>query len=628
MEQPEGSDGVTRRDFVNGGLVAIGALANGCSDDSAASQAAKAWDGFGGVGDYARSHGNGYAMVTAGHRMRDGDYDRPRPALDSGEMVDLLIVGGGISGLSAAFEFQGARKGGSCLILDNHEVFGGEAKRNEFRVGGHLLTGPQGANSFPIPQPGDKIYDLYTALGLPRSVAYVKPTGAARDLQFSSDNFLYQYWKDRSPNIGWYFSGPNAAQGWVRDIWRDDLSRAPYSNAIKADFMKWRSLVVPNGGAVQTEDGFHRWLDTMTLKDFIEKVMGLGPEVTRYVNPIVAAACSGMGCDVTSAFAGYKMGMPGFRDAKTLAELLAPEQYSFPGGNDILSRHFIKALIPSAIWGGRDLDSIMNQPVQFDALDDPGQPIRLRLGSTVVRVEHEGPVDHAQAVNVTYSRRGELRRTRARAVVMAGGSWSTRRAVRDLPEAHRAAYQEFYRTPMLIANVAVTNWRFMANLRLTACRWFDGFGYSCSIRPTMAIGRDRPPIDPDQPAVITFYVPFFYPGTGTIHEQAARGRGELLATGYAEYERRIRDQMALLFTTGGFKQTDIAGIILNRWGHAYLCPQPGFFFGIDGKVPARDVIRTPHGQISFAHSELNGEQNWIVAALEGRRAALQGMAIL
>lgn len=623
-------DRITRRDFVNGALVGAGALfAPGCTHLGRAPGDAQTWDGFGGVGDYARSHGNSYAVREAGHLIRDGAYQDVSAAVDTREEFDLVVVGGGLSGLSAALRFLQERPGGTCLVLDNHQIFGGESKRNEFNVRGHLVTGPQGANSFPLPQtPGKYGFEHYAAIGMPREFQYVEPTGAATGLEYSSDSYMFQTWKDASPSFGWFFGGKRGAENWVRDIWSDDLARAPYPEAVKADLLKWRSSVAPNGGPDQSEEGFRRWLDTLSYQDVIEKVMGLSPIVSRYIDPVLASSVSGAGCDLVSALAAYYLVLPGLWDPKQRQRITAHRAHSFPGGNDGFTRHYVKTLIPSAIEGGRELEGIMNSPVDFAALDRTGQPVRIRLGATAVDVMHEGSPQGSATVALTYERGGALHKLTARAVVMAGGSWTTRHVVRDLPEAHRRAYQQFYRTPMLVANVAVKHWRFMADYGMTACRWFEGFGYCCNIRPPMAIGRHRPPFDPEQPAVLTFYVPFCYPNQGSIHEQAARGRAEMFATTYSQYETRIRDQMALLFGTAGFRQQDIAGIVLNRWGHAYVCPQPGFYFGTNGQAAPSEIIRKVHGRVTFAHSELNGHQHWVAAADEGWRAAGQSLTLL
>jgi spermidine dehydrogenase len=172
----------------------------------------------------------------------------------------------------------------------------------------------------------------------------------------------------------------------------------------------------------------------------------------------------------------------------------------------------------------------------------------------------------------------------------------------------------------LIANVALTNWRFLVKLGIAACIYEGGFGFSCNIRRPMTVGDEKGSMDPDQPIVLTFYVPYFYPGL-PAKGQGEAGRLELLTASFETIETRLREQMMLLFADSGFDPTrDIAGIILNRWGHAYTNPEPGFMFGIDGAEPIPDVIRKPFGHIAIGHSELGGHQNWTGAAAEGRRA--------
>jgi spermidine dehydrogenase len=240
-----------------------------------------------------------------------------------------------------------------------------------------------------------------------------------------------------------------------------------------------------------------------------------------------------------------------------------------------------------------------------------------------VRVEHKGDAESAKTVSVTYTQGGRIFRLSARRVVMAGGGWVTQRVVRDLPEAYRRAYGQFFHSPMLVVNAALRQFRFLYKLGLTAFRWFEGFGFCCNLRHPMWVGNYRPPLDPNQPALLTFYVPFYYPGQA-IQKQGSMGRADLLSTPFREYERRIRRQMVLLFGDTGFDpKRDIAGIVLNRWGHAYVNPQPGFYFSANGARTPRDVIREPYGRIAFGHSELVGHQYWLGAIGEGRRAVEQ-----
>ena len=99
----------------------------------------------------------------------------------------------------------------------------------------------------------------------------------------------------------------------------------------------------------------------------------------------------------------------------------------------------------------------------------------------------------------------------------------------------------------------------------------------------------------------------------------------MMRTSFREYETRIREQFTEMFGRAGFEaQRDIAGIILNRWGHAYLSPQPGFFFGRDGKPAPREILRdAPFGRIAFANTDLAGAMDHRYSILEAKRAVEQ-----
>ncbi|MGA8022054.1 MAG: hypothetical protein WB990_03720, partial [Candidatus Acidiferrales bacterium] len=227
-------------------------------------------------------------------------------------------------------------------------------------------------------------------------------------------------------------------------------------------------------------------------------------------------------------------------------------------------------------------------------------------------------------VSIIYAQGQQLFRVKARTVVMAGGCWTTKHIVRDLPAAQRDAYAQFYRSPCLMANVALRNWRFLYKMGISGCRWFDGIGNYTEVRRTALMGADSPGIGPDSPVVLNLKILFSYPSMA-VAEQGYRGRGELLATSFREYERQIRQQFTDMFGAAGFDaRRDIAGIILNRWGHAYLNPQPGFFFGRDGKPGPSEVLRAaPFGRIAFANTDLAGIMDHRSSILEAQRAVGQ-----
>jgi spermidine dehydrogenase len=176
----------------------------------------------------------------------------------------------------------------------------------------------------------------------------------------------------------------------------------------------------------------------------------------------------------------------------------------------------------------------------------------------------------------------------------------------------------------MMANVAVRNWRFLQKMGITGCRWFEGVGNYFDVRRVAVCGGIDPAINPDAPIVLTLKVLYSYPGFST-EDQGHRGRGEMLTTSFREYERRIRQQFTEMFAGAGFDaERDIAGIVLNRWGHAYLNPQPGFFFGNDSKPAPREVLRNaPFGRIAFANTDLAGAMDHRYSILEAHRAIEQ-----
>jgi spermidine dehydrogenase len=224
-------------------------------------------------------------------------------------------------------------------------------------------------------------------------------------------------------------------------------------------------------------------------------------------------------------------------------------------------------------------------------------------------------------VQVIYNNKNKLYRIKSKTAVMASGGWVNRRILKDLPGRYHEAYNKFNHSPVLVANVALTNWRFLERLGISAAFWTEGIGFTCNIRRPMIVGNRSQPLNPDKPIVMTFYIPIIKPGL-QAREQGALCRAELLSKSFKDYEREIREQMTLMFSSGGFDPTnDIAGIILNRWGHAYVNPGLGFVQGLNGSTPPSDILRKPYGRIAIGHSELRGHQYWNGAAGEGRRAA-------
>jgi spermidine dehydrogenase len=296
----------------------------------------------------------------------------------------------------------------------------------------------------------------------------------------------------------------------------------------------------------------------------------------------------------------------------------------FPGGNTTIARLMVKSLIPAAIDGPDSVEGVTSNNVNVSALDTLQTRTRIRLSSTVIAIQHDGEPSKANSVTVAYLKGGKIYRVKTRSTVLAGGSWTSKHIVKDLPETHRKAYGEFYRSPCMMANVAVRNWRFLHRMGMSGCRWFDGIGNYMEVRKLALTSVGDSTIGPDSPIVLSLKVLYSYPGYST-EEQGNRGRGEMLGTSFRDYERRIREQFTEMFAGSGFDaQRDIAGIILNRWGHAYLSPQPCFFFGRNGRPAPREVLRNaPFGRITFANTDLAGAMDHRYSILEAQRAVGQ-----
>lgn len=623
---------ITRRDFVGGALIGSGAMLLGAASPAAAQGLAPQWNGYAGIGDYARSNGNTAAVVNAAHGIRDQLYEpdmAAAPLVD--DLYDLVIVGGGFSALIAAYEFHKSHPGKQCLILENHPIFGGEAKQNEVKVGGVTLTAPQGSSEAIVPGPNNRyshVSELWDEIGLPRSYEFVPATGAAAPLQFTSDVFSRAFPNEYTPALGYFFDKPLATKrGWVADPWSDDLQRAPLPAKLRDDWVRWKkhAPMVTRGDAAATD----RWLDSISYGDLLVRELGMSEDIFKLSDPFIATANFGVSADALSGYAAKIMGLPGTREPSP-PRPSAPsnnDTFSFPGGNTAILRHIVKALLPDAITGSGSFADILSAPIDFAALDRP-QHTRIRLNATVAAVKHEGDPETSASVNVTYAVGGSLQRVRARAVIVTAGGWVARHIVRDLPPSYATAFSQFHHAPILVANVALRNWEAIAKLGITSARWFDGFGFFVNVRQPMAVEGAAVPLDPSRPAMLTFYVG--YPKAGLpIAAQTASGRADLFGATYAELELQVREQLQLMFGPSGFDaRRDIAGVIFNRWGHAYMAPQPGFYFGADGNPPPLEVVRKRHGRIAFGHSELSGRQSWGRAASEGRRALEQVLEVI
>jgi spermidine dehydrogenase len=619
---------ITRRDFLGSTLLGAGAaLLDGLTPAQILGASAEDdWTGYSGIGDYRRANGNTLEVLEAGHRLRDGAYNSLlADPIDTGETYDCVVVGGGISGLAAALFFQRlAGPGKSCLILENHPIFGGEAKQNEFEVDGKRLIAHQGSAIYLVPYPHSFMARFYDSIGLHTpKLSYQKWAGPGPEMTIGRTPYD-SAGLSRGQYAFWFGAKFGQKPGmWITDPVGKKLQGAPISENAHKELLRWFSGRASEESKFEPPkyegDEISRQLDSITLEQHIMQRSGLSQETIRTFLSPVEGGGSGLGPDALSAYCDYA------------ADLLHPLDdgsgeavQMFPGGNTTIARLMAKALIPGCIDGPATVEGVSRNPVKLAALDAPGAAARMRLSAMALSVHHDGDPSKADSLSVAYAKDGKVFRVRASSAVVAGGSWTAKHIITDLPAAQRQAYAQFYRSPCMMANVAVRNWRFLQKMGITGCRWFEGVGNYMDVRRLATVGIDDATISPDSPIVLTVKVLYAYPGLPT-EEQGRRGRAEMLGISFREYERRIREQFDAMFAHAGFDaRRDIAAIILNRWGHAYLNPQPGFFFGSSGKPAPREVLRNaPFGRIAFANTDLAGAMDHRYSILEAHRAVGQ-----
>ena len=586
------------------------------------------WTGYGGVGDYKTSNGNTYREVNAAHTLRNGDFkELVKAGEDSGEYYDLVVVGSGFSGCTAAYTFLKEKPDAKVLIFDNHDMFGGEARQNEFEVDGYKLWGPQGSTGAVWPLDEAKKIEMYShmwsELDLPKEFEWQQPTGT--DLKIPMDTYSPMHLTWEGTDLGWFHDGHKMAI----NPWSNRFADVPLDDKTKQDLIWMEVYRQPP----ERED-WAQWLDSMTYKEFLRTEMGIDNEkVDEYLNPFGAAMGCGLGGDVTSAYQAFNFLQPGvtqygrqfgFGDVSDNVWLA-----SFPGGNTGILRHLVQKLIPGIFGKTKTISEVLNNSIDRSKLDKAGQSTRMRLSSLVVDVKHDGNPGKARQVRVTYLNNGKFKKVSAGRVVMAGQQHLNKRVVSDLPIRYQQAMDHFMHAPMMIINVAVRNWKFMDKLGVASVRWFgDDLGWFTTLRRQMILDGEEPmPLDPEKPTVLTMYNSFCMPGL-PIDKQTVAARMKMFAMSYADIENKVRDQFTKMFAAGGFDaDRDIAAITVNRQGHAYVVTPPGFFFGKDGQPAPRDVIREPYGRIAFAHAELMGYQMWEGAVHEGERAGKQAIAM-
>lgn len=618
---------IDRRDFLDGVALAIGGVMAGGPAFAAGPGTRWPQD----IPGYAPPLLTGLRGSHAGafegaHALRDGTLAAATVA-DSGETYDLIIVGAGLSGLSAAYFWHQARPGDRILILDNHDDFGGHAKRNEFHLDGklHLMNG--GTLMIDSPRPyGPVPAALLQTLGIdPVALgkASVRPEiykGLRQSVfldkaGFGADRLL----------VGVPGEDGDAA------AWQAFLASAPLSDKVRADIVRIQTGDTDHMAGLSDAEKKDR-LSRISHAAYLTDIVKADPGVL----PFYQASTHGewaLGIDAVSALDCWGFGIPGYQGLKlvprahprmsfTPAGYVEGGSYSFhfPDGNATIARLLVQRLVPDAIAGNGPA-AVVTARCDYTALDRPANPVRLRLSSIVIGARHTGP-DRSGPVAVTYLRGGRHFAVRGKSVILATYNAMIPHLVPDLPAAQKAALHALVKAPLVYTTVALRNWQAFKAAGTRTIHAPGGFHSRVMLNWPVDIGGYVSERDPMRPILAFCVRTPVAPGL-SADDQARAGRAELLDMTFDTFERETRAQFAAMLP--GFDPArDITAITVNRWPHGYA-PEYNFLWQPD--VPPD---RMPHiigrkrfGRIAIANSDAGNGAYTDIAIEQGHRAVTE-----
>lgn len=614
---------ITRRDFLNGVAVTIGgvAIGGGLAGGAASASTSPPSDppssgppsgpappaaGGNYVGTLG---GHSEAAMSVMHAVRDGRFwDSAPDVVDSGEQYDLVVVGGGVSGLAAAWLFKQERPDARILVVENNDQFGGHARRNEFEMSnGSTLIGYGGSQSMQTPTFWSPlVHHVIEGVGI---------EVAKFETYFDGD------W-DADRGLGGASFFPAAT--WGGDVLvktdgaaADWVPGTPLNDAAKADLIELLDSP-PDYLAGKSREEKFEVLATTTYADFLTEICGYDPQLVELFQHSTEGYF-GLGIDATTALDAWANWNPGF-DGMDLGDvpqrLNAPSGrlskadpdpyiYHFPDGNAGVARSLVRALVPDALPGDT-MEDLVTTDVDGAQLDVEGNDVRIRLNSSVVKVAHDGPVDSAESVTVTYFADDALTSVVANQVVLACWHRVIPYLTDEIGEEQVTALNDQVKVPLLYTNVALRNWEAFDELKISGFESHGTYFHGAGIDFPVSMGEYEFASVPSDPVILHLSrVPLTGDPTMSNREQAAAGREELLTATFEDMERDIREMLAgALAGTSFDPATDIEGITVNRWSHGYALEymRPWDEFWPDGPLPI-ETSRRGYGRVAIANSD-------------------------
>ena len=612
---------ITRRDFLNGVAVGVGgALASPWLAGLLAAQtpAPSAQDRPGYYPPTSTGmRGSHPGAFEVAHALRDGAFwERAGKPVETGEEYDLVVVGGGISGLAAA-HFYRKHAGASVriLILDNHDDFGGHAKRNEFHLAGRMLLTNGGTVAIESPFPYSKeASELLTELGIDPPALEKKYAGNAA---FRGLGFGYFFDKETFGSERLVLHAPggfNGRQG-TSGKWADFLAQTPLSAQAQRDIVRIQEAKIDYMEGIPQEQKKAQ-LSKMSYKDFLLNVVKAHTDVIPFYQTRTHGLY-GIGIDAVPALDCWAIHFPGFQGMgldrvpskglsfTALGEVTPQEEFHFhfPDGNASIARMLVRSLVPGSAPGSTAED-IVTAKMDYSRLDRGDCPTRIRLNSTVVLARHVGQSASAKHVEVVYGRDQKAYTVRAKGVVLACWNMGIPYVCPDLPAEQKEALHYGVKVPLVYSVVGLRSWTAFQKLGVRGVACPGMYHTSMNLDQAPNIGEYRCPQSPDEPILVHMLRTPCQPGL-SAREQQRTGHYELLATPFDTFERNIRDQLSRVLGSGGFDPArDIEAITVNRWPHGYAYEYNPLWDPDwpEGKRPC-DIARRPFGRITIANSD-------------------------